>query len=799
MPISRSSFLSFLLLFCTGYTALMAQLDTIHWLPPMYPGTTMGTQYIYIYTPESTPFSVVIEDGSGQQVTTAMVSSTQPFIYKISDSYSQLLKSDNLLHKVLPNSGLVIHGPKKFNASFRILTEDEGDACFLTYKGRAALGKVFRIGNIIQARDKGGGRFNMVGIMATENGTTISLSGFNTATLLSGASYVSSPITMQLQRGESVVFAHYVGTIFDDQPINSFMGALLETTKPVAVTCGAWYGAPVVYAANDIGIDQILPLERVGKEYIFCRGDGPTSLEHPIIMAHYDGTEVWVNGADTALATLNAGKYISIPAAFYIPTGNMFVRTSKPAFAYQMTGGHDTGKTSLNTVSLLFMPPLSCGIPHQIDNICLPNRIGPTRFDGSLQVVALRNTAVEVFFDGQPIDLGPPMTVPGNDDFVTYKAKRIFKHLEAVSSMRVVSDGAVYASVVCRKEFASYASLLTGYEYVSPNVELTLHGDGICPDTLTAHGFFDKIKWVYDDTIMQEGTDTTFIVLAPGEHKAIAYLGGCRNTATFTDSIDVPLTAPQFDFSFVEPSCYGFADGQISFSLPNGGTPPYLYSIDHGQHTATDPVIENVAGGDHKLIVQDASGCYNEPIHFELPQPDSVAVDLVAIGLPHPLRPGDNVLLEGFTNANVSSTAWVPTDTAGCANCLVYNIRPEIATWVTLTVYDENGCPGSDSLLLIVEPQVYAPNAIYPASIVGNDRFVLYSELPSPVHALLIFDRWGNQVFEQRNFLTNSPTDGWDGTHLGKNVVAGQFTYWAEVEVAPGIIVQLKGTVTVIR
>ncbi|MBK9014579.1 MAG: hypothetical protein IPM82_11140 [Saprospiraceae bacterium] len=198
---SRSLLMSCLLLCCTVGSALFAQLDTIHWLPPMFPSSTMGVQYIYVYTPETTPFPIVIEDGSGHQVTTAMVSSTEPFIYELSDTYSQLLKADNQLHQVLPNSGLVIHGPKKFNASFRLLTDGGGDACFLTYKGQAALGKTFRIGTVVQGYDKTGQRYNMVGIMATEDGTTIHFSDYLPNTIFIGGGIILAPLTMQLQRG----------------------------------------------------------------------------------------------------------------------------------------------------------------------------------------------------------------------------------------------------------------------------------------------------------------------------------------------------------------------------------------------------------------------------------------------------------------------------------------------------------------------------------------------------------------------------------------------------------------------
>ena len=795
----RSLLLSCLLLCGIGKNVLIAQLDTIHWLPPMFPSSTMGDQYIYIYTPETVPFLVFIEDGSGHQVAAAMVSDAEPFIYKLSDTYSQLLKANVQLHQVLPNSGLMIHGSKRFHASFRLVTEGTSDACFLTCKGRAALGKVFRIGNIVQGRDKSGQRNNIIGIMATEDGTTIKLSDFDPTTSWRGAGQVTDPLTMQLQRGESVVFVHYVGGIGDDQPVNGFMGALLEASKPIAVTCGAWLGAPVVYAANDIGVDQILPLERVGMEYIFCKGDGPTTLEHPVIVAHTDGTKVWVNGSDTVTVTLDAGDFFSVPSFYYLPIGNIFIRTSEPVFAYQMTGGWDTGKTSLNTISLMFIPPLSCGIPHRIENIYLPNRIGPERFDGSLMIVALRDTPVSVKLDGQPVDLGPPKPLLGHEDFVTYKAKGAFSHVKAINSMRITSEGAVYATVVGRREFASYATFLNGYDYVSPEVHMTLHGDGICPDTLTASGFFDGIEWMYDDTLIQIGTDTLFVVKAPGRYKAIGYLGGCYHTDTYTDSLDVPLNAPQFDFSYVEPSCYQFPDGQIVFGLPNGGAPPYLYSIDHGQHVSTDPVIGEVTGGDYRLIVLDASGCYNEPVHFILHQPDSVYVHLVPRRLPDPLRPGDEVILQGYTTTPVAATTWEPPDTTGCSDCLLYYFSPEKTMWVKLTVFDPGGCPGTDSLLLSVEPPVYAPNVIYPASTHGNDRFMLYSKTPFPVHRLVIFNRWGGQVFEKKNFFTNSPEDGWDGTHHGAAVSSDTFAFLAEVEVDPGNVVQVSGTVMVMR
>ena len=53
----------------------------------------------------------------------------------------------------------------------------------------------------------------------------------------------------------------------------------------------------------------------MGDEYIFVRGLGPDEVERPLIVAHEDNTEVYVNG--TLQTTLNASEYYSIPSTFY--------------------------------------------------------------------------------------------------------------------------------------------------------------------------------------------------------------------------------------------------------------------------------------------------------------------------------------------------------------------------------------------------------------------------------------------------------------------------------------------------
>lgn len=798
-------FLRYLLCVCLlsagSKNDLAAQLDTIHWLPPMFPGISFATPYLDLTTPEGQPFPVSIRDGAGNLLATVTISNAQPVRQNLNAFYSKVLIPNTSLHKVLPKTGLVLSAPMPFYASFRALTDPPTDACFLVCKGRPALGRTFRIGHVRQVTDKTGDRFNMIGVMATEDSTVVTLSGFDPLTAFKMGGYddlVNDPVVMTLQRGESVVFAHYIGGIGDDQPRNGFMGALLEASRPVVVNSGSWTGAPVVFQVSDIGVDQILPLESVGKEYILCRGNGQTSLEHPIVISHFNETKVWLNGKSAPDTTLQAGEYFVVPATYYLPDSSMFIRTSEPVFVYQMLGGFSTDPTSLATVSLMFIPPISCGLLNKIDNIYLPNKLGDVGCAGSLMIVAMRDSAVTVRFNGVEKNIGPPKPVPGNDDFVTYRAIDIMKRTQPVQRLSITSGGAIQVTVLARYEGMSYAGTFSGPEIRKPEIHLTQHGDGICPDTLLAGGEFDEIQWLYEDSPVENATDSFLVILAPGPYKAIGNLSGCRSTAKVADSLVVPLTAPQFQYFIQEPSCFGFSDGQIAFGLPNGGTSPYQFSIDHGEHFSTEKIFEQLHAGKYTLVVEDESGCYNQPIRVEVGQPDSIYVNLVATKLTTPLRPGDEVVLEGLPSNLAVATAWDPPGNNNCQNCLQNTFYLEKTTWVTLTTFDADGCFASDSLLIFVEPPVFAPNAIRPASTTGNDRFVLSSDRPLPVHRLAIFDRWGNMIYEKEDFFTNNPDDGWDGMYRDKAVLPGIYVFVAGVEVAPGKTIEMSGDILVV-
>ena len=93
-------------------------------------------------------------------------------------------------------------------------------------------------------------------------------------------------------------------------------------------------------------------------------------------------------------------------------------------------------------------------------------------------------------------------------------------------------------------------------------------------------------------------------------------------------------------------------------------------------------------------------------------------------------------------------------------------------------------------------PRVYAPNAFSPNGDGRNDRFTLYyNNLVVGITQLLVYDRWGELVWQQ----TSGEDTGWDGTFRGKMLSDGVYIYAARVLLSNGAQQSVTGSVTLVN
>jgi gliding motility-associated-like protein len=95
---------------------------------------------------------------------------------------------------------------------------------------------------------------------------------------------------------------------------------------------------------------------------------------------------------------------------------------------------------------------------------------------------------------------------------------------------------------------------------------------------------------------------------------------------------------------------------------------------------------------------------------------------------------------------------------------------------------------------------VYVPNAFFPNDDGRNDFF--YPSTGPCVRIVVylrVYDRWGELVFERRDFLPNAEQLGWDGTFNGKAAMAGVYVWVMEIALNDKNRRIFKGDVTLVR
>ncbi|NUQ24556.1 MAG: gliding motility-associated C-terminal domain-containing protein [Saprospiraceae bacterium] len=322
--------------------------------------------------------------------------------------------------------------------------------------------------------------------------------------------------------------------------------------------------------------------------------------------------------------------------------------------------------------------------------------------------------------------------------------------------------------------------------------QLSLSGAGSSVGSLYAY------NWTGSQPIVQGSTTLNPVINQPGTYTL--QVTNLQNGCTAQDFTTVIEQVPsEAEIQAQNPFCFGdFA--VLRILEVEGGYGPYLYSIDGGNTFTTSSFYPRVEPGNYTVVVQDANGCeYGEFI--SIPEPVEVQVEVEAQVR---IRLGDSYQINALVNIpveEIGSIQWSPAEGLSCTDCLTPLATPTQTTTYTLRITNINGCPDVDRIMVVVdrEPAIYVPNAFSPYNNDGfNDRFVVYAKpnAVKKVNSLMIFNRWGELMYEVYDFPPNDPQYGWDGLHRGQMMNPAVFVYWTEVELIDGTTVLLKGDVT---
>ena len=247
-------------------------------------------------------------------------------------------------------------------------------------------------------------------------------------------------------------------------------------------------------------------------------------------------------------------------------------------------------------------------------------------------------------------------------------------------------------------------------------------------------------------------------------------------------------------------TCAGLIQFQGSITAPQVDSISWDWNFANGETSQLQNPIVNMATGNY-LVTLKASvpfGCNDttsssvtvNPLP-EIKGPHEISTPVgIPIGIPFTYSP------------NVVSYVWTPTSNLNCADCANPVATLIFSTTYAVNVTDANGCPAADTILIKTicnDKNYWFPNTFSPNGDGVNDWFYPRGTSLYNIQSLTIFNRWGQMVFQRRDFPANAQNMGWDGTFGGKLAPSDAYVYIAEVICENAQVVTLSGNVTLIR
>ena len=240
---------------------------------------------------------------------------------------------------------------------------------------------------------------------------------------------------------------------------------------------------------------------------------------------------------------------------------------------------------------------------------------------------------------------------------------------------------------------------------------------------------------------------------------------------------------------------------QLQATTTGGSMLSYVWSPDQfivqGQYS---PVVQLVIPNDLLVSVTGTDpqfGCiYEASTWIDLA---STLPEVTASALPAAILFGDSSQLNLNFNSSITSIQWQNDSSLTATSIPNPFAHPQRTTTYYVTVQDSFGCQKTDSVIVEVfftpcsAGSVYVPNAFSPNGDGKNDQFLVRGNYIEKIH-LMVFDRWGELVFESRNLQ-----QGWDGRFKESALDPAVFGYVVEGTCDDGIDFRLKGNVTLLR
>jgi gliding motility-associated-like protein len=299
-------------------------------------------------------------------------------------------------------------------------------------------------------------------------------------------------------------------------------------------------------------------------------------------------------------------------------------------------------------------------------------------------------------------------------------------------------------------------------------------------------GVAPTYRWFVNNTLVASTPTFSSSMLADGDQVRVELTptaGFCASgPAQATVAVArTPVAQPAVTITLqtVLPVCIG---APLTFSVDKvanpGPAPAYQWQVDGVDVAgAQSPVFTSTTLRDGQLVtlnLRTATVCGPVTVASNKRRATLNPPLDVEAGPDKEIMVGEEVVLDGRASGSYP-VAWVPTVGLTFRNGDI--LHPLAAPLVTTTYTLSAGvgtCADSSPVTVTVRPRLRIPNAISPNGDGENDTWQIDYLGDYPTNHVLVFNRWGNKVFETSGYSRRSE---WNGTANGQPVAVGTYYY----------------------
>jgi gliding motility-associated-like protein len=239
------------------------------------------------------------------------------------------------------------------------------------------------------------------------------------------------------------------------------------------------------------------------------------------------------------------------------------------------------------------------------------------------------------------------------------------------------------------------------------------------------------------------------------------------------------------------------ANGSLQAIVLNPNTSAdYTWKDAYGNILGTQSTLNSIAAGIYVFKASDNIGCI-----------DSQFVELLTTPLPVFEAIRDTLIIESqsvllqLIGDTDGAVFWTPDITLSCSDCISSIASPDSTTVYVVSLTNQYGCVSYDTVTVSVKylADAYVPSGFSPNGDGVNDILHVNGINLKIVSLFQVFNRWGEKVFERRNFPANDPGYGWDGVYKGIQQAVDVYIYYLEVLTKKDELKSYKGAVSLLR